>query len=60
MVDVAQSLGMTTTAEYVGGPATVDLLRKLGVDFAQGYHIGEPQDVSQLLAVPAKTGQRAA
>ena len=60
MVDVAQSLGMTTTAEYVGGPATVDLLRKLGVDFAQGYHIGEPQDVSQVLAVPAKTGQRAA
>ena len=60
MVDVARSLGMTTTAEYVGGPAAVDLLRKLGVDFAQGYHIGEPQDVSQMLAVPAEASPRAA
>ena len=60
MVDVARSLSMTTTAEYVGGPAAVDLLRKLGVDFAQGYHIGEPQDVSQILAVPAEASPRAA
>jgi diguanylate cyclase (GGDEF)-like protein/PAS domain S-box-containing protein len=41
-VDIARGLGKKTIAEYVGDEATVELLRKLGVDFAQGFHIGRP------------------
>jgi diguanylate cyclase (GGDEF)-like protein/PAS domain S-box-containing protein len=41
-VDIARGLGKKTIAEYVGDDATVELLRKLGVDYAQGFHIGRP------------------
>ena len=42
IVDIAHGLGKQTIAEYVEEPATVDLLRELGVDMAQGFHIGKP------------------
>jgi diguanylate cyclase (GGDEF)-like protein/PAS domain S-box-containing protein len=41
-VDIARGLGKKTIAEYVGDEATVELLRELGVDYAQGFHIGRP------------------
>ncbi|MBS1871083.1 MAG: EAL domain-containing protein [Actinobacteria bacterium] len=41
-VDIARGLGKKTIAEYVGDEATVALLRELGVDYAQGFHIGRP------------------
>jgi len=41
-VDIARGLGKKTIAEYVGDEPTVELLRKLGVDYAQGFHIGRP------------------
>jgi diguanylate cyclase (GGDEF)-like protein/PAS domain S-box-containing protein len=41
-VDIARGLGKKTIAEYVGDEETVELLRKLGVDYAQGFHIGRP------------------
>ncbi len=49
MVDLAQGLGMETIAEFVEDEATLQLLADLGVDFAQGYHIGRPGP----LGVPA-------
>jgi diguanylate cyclase (GGDEF)-like protein/PAS domain S-box-containing protein len=42
IVDIARGLGKATIAEFVGDEPTADLLRSLGVDFAQGYHIGAP------------------
>jgi len=41
-VDIARGLGKKTIAEYVGDEETVALLRELGVDYAQGFHIGRP------------------
>jgi diguanylate cyclase (GGDEF)-like protein/PAS domain S-box-containing protein len=41
-VDIARGLGKKTIAEYVGDDETVELLRELGVDYAQGFHIGRP------------------
>jgi diguanylate cyclase (GGDEF)-like protein/PAS domain S-box-containing protein len=41
-VDIARGLGKKTIAEYVGDAETVELLRELGVDYAQGFHIGRP------------------
>jgi EAL domain-containing protein (putative c-di-GMP-specific phosphodiesterase class I) len=42
IVSLAGGLGMTTIAEFVGDAPTVEVLRELGVDCGQGYHLGEP------------------
>ncbi len=48
-VDIARGLGKRTIAEYVGDDETVELLRRLGVDYAQGFHIGLPAPLAQRL-----------
>jgi diguanylate cyclase (GGDEF)-like protein/PAS domain S-box-containing protein len=52
LVDVCRGLGIKTVAEFVGDQETMDLIRDLGVDFAQGYHIGRPEPVSALRPQP--------
>ena len=47
IVDIARGLGKKTIAEYVEEPSTVGLLRELGVDMAQGFHLGKPIAVSE-------------
>jgi len=42
-------MGKKTVAEFVADEETVGLLRKLGVDLAQGYHIGVPRPISEVL-----------
>ncbi len=55
LVTIARGLGKQTIAEYVGDDATVQLLREYGVDFAQGFHLGRPCPVAQI--VPARCGE---
>jgi EAL domain-containing protein (putative c-di-GMP-specific phosphodiesterase class I) len=50
IVDLSGQLGKATIAEFVGDSETVELLRDYGVDFAQGYHVGRPQPISELWA----------
>jgi EAL domain-containing protein (putative c-di-GMP-specific phosphodiesterase class I) len=45
MVGLASSLGQLTIAEGVEDALTFALLRELGVDLAQGFHIGRPAPV---------------
>lgn len=52
MVEVARGLGMQTVAEFVSDDATVALLRRLGVDCAQGYHIGMPGGLEMIPGAP--------
>jgi diguanylate cyclase (GGDEF)-like protein/PAS domain S-box-containing protein len=47
IVEIAHGLGKQTIAEFVEEPATVGLLRELGVDMAQGFHLGKPVAVSE-------------
>jgi diguanylate cyclase (GGDEF)-like protein len=42
MVELAHGLGKQTIAEFVEDEETLHLLGELGVDYAQGYHIGRP------------------
>jgi diguanylate cyclase (GGDEF)-like protein/PAS domain S-box-containing protein len=42
LVRMARGLRMKTAAEYVEDVSTLQLVRDLGVDYAQGYHIGRP------------------
>jgi diguanylate cyclase (GGDEF)-like protein/PAS domain S-box-containing protein len=48
LVEVADGMGMKTVAEYVEEQATLDILRGLGVTYAQGFHIGRPAPVGEL------------
>ncbi len=43
VVSLAEGFGLETIAEGVEDEATVELLRAEGVDYAQGYHLGEPR-----------------
>jgi len=42
LVDVAKGLGKKTIAEYVENKEILELLKKFGVDYAQGFYIGRP------------------
>jgi diguanylate cyclase (GGDEF)-like protein/PAS domain S-box-containing protein len=44
LVDVAKGLGKKTIAEYVETKEILVLLKKYGVDYAQGYYIGRPEN----------------
>jgi EAL domain-containing protein (putative c-di-GMP-specific phosphodiesterase class I) len=47
IVQIAHGLGKKTVAEFVGDEATLRLLGRFGVDFAQGYHTGKPIAVEE-------------
>ncbi|HUR85326.1 MAG TPA: PAS domain S-box protein [Solirubrobacteraceae bacterium] len=49
VVNIARGLGTRTVAEFVGDDETVELLRRLGVDYGQGYHLGMPEPIESLL-----------
>ncbi|MCB1922786.1 MAG: bifunctional diguanylate cyclase/phosphodiesterase [Gammaproteobacteria bacterium] len=48
--DIGKAVGKKTIAEYVESQALFDRLAEIGVDLAQGYWIGEPQPLAELLA----------
>src|SRR3954451_10539914 len=49
LVDVAAGTGMKTIAVFVSDDETVQLLRQLGVGYAQGYAVGRPRPVGEAL-----------
>jgi EAL domain-containing protein (putative c-di-GMP-specific phosphodiesterase class I) len=54
VVNLARSFGLRTVAEGVEDGATLDLLRTMGVDYAQGYHLGRPAPL-ELMDEPGST-----
>jgi diguanylate cyclase (GGDEF)-like protein/PAS domain S-box-containing protein len=58
IVSIAQGMGKKTIAEFVADAPAVRLLRESGVDFAQGYQIGLPRPVTEVLQhSPQLTGE---
>jgi len=47
MATLCHDLGIRTVAEMIENEEQVDLLRKFGIDFGQGYLFGKPGDVAQ-------------
>jgi PAS domain S-box-containing protein len=45
IIRIAESFGLRVIAEGVEDAATLDLLSQLGVDYAQGFHLGRPAPV---------------
>jgi diguanylate cyclase (GGDEF)-like protein/PAS domain S-box-containing protein len=50
IVQMAQGLSKKTIAEFVGDRACLDVLREVGVDYAQGYQVARPRPLSELWA----------
>ncbi|NNE61581.1 MAG: EAL domain-containing protein [Woeseia sp.] len=49
ITQVAKVMELTTVAEFVETNQTKTLLRKIGVDFAQGYGVGKPMPLAEAL-----------
>jgi EAL domain-containing protein (putative c-di-GMP-specific phosphodiesterase class I) len=59
VVRIAQGLAKETIAEFVTTEQTRRLITRLGVDYAQGYHIGKPFPATELLTRQHRTPQPA-
>lgn len=42
MSDMAKSLNIKSVAEFVEREETIGILKELGVDMGQGYHLARP------------------
>lgn len=49
LVELAKGLGAETIAEYVSDDQTLEFLREQGVGYAQGYRIGRPRPIDDVL-----------
>jgi diguanylate cyclase (GGDEF)-like protein len=52
IVDIARGLGISVVAEWVERATQVDALARLGVRVAQGFHLGKPEPLTDLLSRP--------
>lgn len=57
IVDVARGLGKMTVAEFVENVETLEMLQRMGVDMAQGYHLDKPQEHHPAIAQGLAAGQ---
>ncbi len=46
---IAKEMGLQTIAEFVENQAIVDKLEEIGVNYAQGYHLGKPGPLMEQL-----------
>ena len=49
--DVATAMNMKTVAEFVENAAILRILHEIGIDRAQGYHLGSPTPVRALFGI---------
>ena len=48
--EIGQIMGKKTVAEFVENQAIADVLREMGVDYAQGYHFSVPSPFAEFLS----------
>jgi len=45
IVDLAKKLHVETIAEFVSSQNILDVIKEIGVDYAQGFHLGKPASI---------------
>jgi len=55
LVDIADNLGKAVVAEFVENGQTLAQLSAMGVDYAQGFHLGHPADTPLPVLTPSRT-----
>ena len=48
ILDFSQQLNLTTVAEFVHNEAVLNYVKAIGVDYLQGFHLGEPVPIESL------------
>ncbi len=46
--EIVRMMGKETTAEYVESAEALEVLRQIGVDYVQGYHLGRPAPLDEI------------
>ncbi len=49
IVSVARKMGIKTIAEYVENEKVLEVVKDLGIDYAQGYYLGKPEPLEEKL-----------
>ena len=47
--NIAKTMDLTTIAEFVCDEETVRILEELGIDYLQGYHVGKPTALADMM-----------
>ena len=50
IVELAHRLKIETIAEYVSSKEILDIIKEIGVDYAQGFYIGKPERIEDLFS----------
>ena len=50
IVELAHRLGIETIAEYVSSKEILDIIKEIGIDYAQGFYMGKPERIENLLS----------
>ena len=56
IVGIARGMGKKTVAEFVTDQDMTDRLRRSGIDYAQGFHIGVPRPIGEAFAQRSAPG----
>jgi EAL domain-containing protein (putative c-di-GMP-specific phosphodiesterase class I) len=48
ILDFAKKMGIETIAEYIHSQNVYNAVKKIGIDYSQGYFFGEPQKLDDL------------
>ena len=47
--EIGKVMGKLTIAEFVESKEIFRMVKKMGIDYAQGYEIGKPQPIENIL-----------
>ncbi|QSA98168.1 EAL domain-containing protein [Methylococcus sp. EFPC2] len=56
---VGHVMGIKTIAEFVESQSIISMLKEIGVDYAQGYALGEPRPFGMMRDLPSSVGDEA-